>query len=120
MQVDMTQPIRDLLGKPALREGKPFLLRDACQESLLIPKEQDLPAKDKLSRFALALKLNEDLVNLTMEEIVKLKEMIGVMQGPLVYGRVCELLDEKRLKIVKEEQPGMPEMSNGMPERSLG
>lgn len=103
MQVDMTQPIRDLLGKPALREGKPFLLRDACQECLLIPKEQDLPAKDKLDRFTLALKLNEDIVNLKMEEIVELKKLAGVMQGPLVYGRVCELLDEKRLKLVKDE-----------------
>jgi hypothetical protein len=102
MLVDMTQPIRDLHNKPALRDGKPFLLRDACQEALLIPKEQDIAAVEKFNRFQLALKLNEDMPDLSFEQIVKLKEAVGSVQGPLVYGRVCELLEEKKLAVVKE------------------
>lgn len=103
MIVDVEQPILDLNNKPAIRDGKPFTLKDAAQESLLIPKEQDLAPKDKLDRFTLAMKLNSGRVDLTMEEIVKLKEVVGTVQGPLVYGRVVELLDEKRLKIVPME-----------------
>lgn len=110
MRVKMDQPILDLKGKVAIRDQIPFLLRDACQESLVLPhaSEPNLSVADKLQRFELAMKLNphvhddgtkDDEVDLTMEEIVKIKELVGIMQNALVVGRVHALFAEKKLKI---------------------
>jgi hypothetical protein len=45
--------------------------------------------------FQLSVKLYKDKeIDLTVDEAALIKERVRVTYGPLVYGRVCELLDK--------------------------
>jgi hypothetical protein len=98
MKVLLTKKIVDLDGEEIKGEkGEAFTLRDALISALMASYEveKDLPGKDKLERYNLALRVKRDEeINLTSEEIVLLKRLVGMAYGVLVVGQVYEELEK--------------------------
>jgi hypothetical protein len=63
-----------------------------------------MTAEDKNKAFNLSLKLFASKeVNITVTEAAMFKERVGKIYNPLVYGRICHLLDGESSEIEKEE-----------------
>lgn len=106
MLIDMEQIILDFQGNQIKRLDKPFTLRDACQEALAASyqDEGNLSGPEKFNRFNLGLKLSAAQVNLTIEEMSKIKELVGKAFGSIVVGRVYNFLETEGPKTVRPGQ----------------
>lgn len=97
MLIDFKKPILDLKSVPMKdSEGKPFLLGVACQEALTAAFQDEvaLLAAEKVKRFLLALKIEGALpVDISIEEAVEIKKLVGKAYGSLIVGRVYEIFD---------------------------
>jgi hypothetical protein len=98
MLIDFQRQLRDMNDEVMKLNGKDFLLVNACQEALLatFPDEQGLGGKEKVERFLLAMKITDGLlpVEISIEEAAQIKMLVGKAYGPLVVGRVWEVLDK--------------------------
>jgi hypothetical protein len=83
--------VKDAMGA-TLRPARDFTLRKACIDALL---QADAPSgEEKLTRFKLAMRIQHDNEpDLSQEEIVKIKQCIGLTYGGIVVGRAYEILD---------------------------
>lgn len=90
MQIDGVRP----LLKPNSTET--FCLKDAAIEALLIP-EDGQTGEEKAKRYLMATRIyaNPENVDLTIEEIAKIKQVIGKCYGALVVGQAWEMLEGK-------------------------
>lgn len=95
--IDFKTPIRQLDGKtiPISNEDKtPLTLGKACEDALIATLPGDSPTMDeKGNRFRLALKIHKGTDALSSEDVTLIKKVVGMAYGPLVVGRVIELLD---------------------------
>jgi hypothetical protein len=101
MRIKITDPVLDYAKegapKPVETPDGPLTFRAVFDQALnsSAPNEA-IPAEKKSKQFALTLKLyasNE--VDLTVDGAALVKERVGIIYtSPLVYGRVCELLDK--------------------------
>jgi hypothetical protein len=93
MKVDFSKPILTLEGKPD--EAKTTLGNLACIAlTTMLPEDKDMPAEEKVNRFKLAMTVAKGKVqDLSAEDMVLLKKLIGKMFGPLAVGRAYEILD---------------------------
>lgn len=87
-----------LFGEPGpiLRPERDFTLRKACTEALqalnLTGDTQD--GEERYKRYLLAVKImSNDSPDLSIDEIAKLKRLIGLAFGAVVVGRAYEILD---------------------------
>lgn len=75
----------------------PATIRGVCIEALLVSytDEVNLTGEEKLARWLLAtkLKVTSKEVELTVEEIAKIKKLVGKAFGPLVVGQVWATLE---------------------------
>lgn len=102
MKIDATQPIKDYKNENVVQgENKEVL---TFREVFLIalnnvdPNEKLQPEK-KSRMFGLAVKIcATEEVDLKVDEAALLKERCAIICAPLVYGRVCELLDGAKVK----------------------
>lgn len=98
MKYNLNVSLLGLNNKPALdQENNQIIVKDLCSNALIAQKqgvEED--GKKKLEKFNLALRLSQskEEIDLTAEEVVTIKESVGMFNGPLPYGRVCEILDK--------------------------
>jgi len=79
-----------------IRTVRPLTLKDACINALLsTPQdERNLTGVKKFIRYSLATKIsNDENVELTNEEIVEIKALVGKMYATVVVGRVYEILE---------------------------
>lgn len=73
---------------PALTLGK------VCEDALIANIPGDTPNEaEKARRFWLALKVHAGDKELSADEVSLVKKVVGLAYGPLVVGRVIELLD---------------------------
>lgn len=96
MLLNVSQSLTDFDGEVLEDNGKPFLLRTACVNALMTTLEEDKnqPGEDKLTAYVLAKRLHEeDELDLTPEELTKLKDRVGKCFGPAVVGPVFQLLN---------------------------
>ena len=88
---------KNLMGQDILVDGPPFTLRTVCQNALVAvyQDEQQLSGEDKLSRWELAVKIKKavDPCELTTEEVVLVKKLIGKAYGPVISGQAWEMLE---------------------------
>lgn len=108
MKVPVLTILHDLEGLPlrdakvvdsegkTLRPERDFTLRKACTEALqannLVGDAPD--GEERFKRFQLAIKImTNDEPDLSADEIVKLKKLIGLAFGSVVVGRAYTLLD---------------------------
>lgn len=108
MKINFDSTITDLDGKPVevlpavIRDGavvtpaEILTLKGVALNALMaaLPEEQHLAGDEKVSRFALAMRVNKGgEQDITPEEAGKIKMLVGKCYAPLVVGRAYELLN---------------------------
>jgi len=98
MKIDFSQVIMTLEGVPMKgAQGVEFTLRSACVVALdaITEEAKQVDAKEKYRRGALAARIyrTKEPINLSAEEIVLLKELVGKLFGPRVVHEVWNVLD---------------------------
>lgn len=97
MKLDFTQEIKDLDGKP-IKDAKDvsLTLKAVAINALLTQLEGENPSgEEKAKSYALALKINDGVTEVSIDEAARLKAAIGKLYTPLVVGRAFELLEGK-------------------------
>ena len=99
MKINFNQPIKNIQG-----EGiKDLTLKTVSVESLLatFDDERSLLGEEKAKRYLLATRIyaNPEDIDLTVEEISKIKQLIGKGYGPLVVGQAWEILEGREKEI---------------------
>lgn len=87
--IDGTAPIKD-------EAGKDFTLGSAVLVALLasFPDDREISGTQKASRFKLALRVEKGgCLEVTSDEVVEMKKVVGKAYAPLVVGRAYEVLD---------------------------
>jgi len=109
MKINVTQQLTELDGTPmvtgrqicqvcgsVIGESEPMTIRLAATRALTAQyrDELDLAGEEKVARFHLALRLTDETEpDLKAEDIVLIKSVVGKMYGPVVVGRVWNILD---------------------------
>jgi len=78
-------------------ENKAVTLGTVCVNALLSTAQSDTtPGQEKAARYKLAMKIHGEAgdVDVTAEDISRMKDLCGKIYGPLVVGRVWELLEQ--------------------------
>ncbi|HID31302.1 MAG TPA: hypothetical protein EYP19_15065 [Desulfobacterales bacterium] len=98
MKVNMGTKLQTLDGKPLIDQGKPVLLKDAIIAALLsTPQSDKLDAAEKVARYELALKCNvQESIDLTIEDVAKIKKLVGELHSILVVGQISHILEGKQ------------------------
>lgn len=95
MKINTNIALLDYENSPVLNEEKqPVFLRPLIAVALnnIDPSKVDSIKKGNL--FGISVRLfADDEIELSVEEAALLKEFCGLSCTPLVYGRICELLE---------------------------
>jgi len=109
VEPNRTEP--DENGKEKVVKGKELTLKIVCGNALTVPtaNEKDLAVEKKLMRGDLAMTIYKEKgkVNLSAEEIVELKKVIGNFYGPLIIAQAFKVLDPP-----KKERSKIPGKKN--------
>ena len=99
---DFTAPITDLQGKVVKGDdGQLFTYKSVIGAALFAINVQNPPsAQEKYERFKLSVKIESATatggqVDLTTEDMTRIKDCVGFAYGPLVVGRVYDWLEDK-------------------------
>ena len=100
MKIDVTQKIKGIDGRKALPNSetmKDLTLKDVCINSILAPEEKQKDSKKKYTDYEIFVKLRDAKkeVELSAEEISRIKEKGAVVLGVLVMGQVFDMLENK-------------------------
>jgi len=96
MKIKMDQKILttegDVIKNP--NNGQEMTLRSISIDALLFPVEKDTP-KEKNDKYDLYKKVNvaSKIIDFTIEEVAKLKKLIGELKPQLVMGQAWEMLE---------------------------
>lgn len=110
MKIDFSKNILDLDGNPAMSQEppktpdekptlKPIKLKDLALNSLgsVHHDEHGITGEEKATRFALMMRIyatkDGEELELTPEEVTKIKQLVGKMFPPLHVGRAYEILN---------------------------
>jgi hypothetical protein len=102
MKIDFTTPLLDLYDTPLkLDEKTDLTLATAACEALLstYQGEDNLGGNEKADRWALAITIKRATapVEVTSENIIKLKDLIGKRFPAMVVGQAFELLEGRKV-----------------------
>lgn len=95
MRINVTQTITGYEGEE-LKEGEKAITYRAVFYQALNAQlpDETLTAEQKAQIYQLTTKLfKSNDVNIGVTEAALIKERVGKAYGPLIYGRVCDLLD---------------------------
>ena len=100
MKIDISQKIKSIDGIKALSNIDTKLdltLKDVCMNSVLAPDEKQKDAKKKYADYEIYVKLRDAKkeVDLSSEEISRIKERGVPVLGVLVFGQVHDYLEQK-------------------------
>ena len=87
---------KDRNGETIKEGDEPFTFRNLAIRAIdmVIPEDQNMSIADKLLFDKLARKIMlNDAIDLTSQEVTKLKDRIGKVFPPLIVGQAIELLD---------------------------
>ena len=94
MKINFNQPIKSLQGEAI----KDLTLKVVSTEALLAPfdDERSLGGEEKAKRYLLATRVYaNDELDLTVEEVAKIKQLIGKGYGVLVVGQAWDMLERQ-------------------------
>ena len=95
MKINFNQPIKNITGE----DIKDLTLKSISVEALLatFPDEQSLSGEEKAKRYVLATRIyaNPEGLEWTVEEVAKVKGLIGKGYGPLIVGQAWDMLEGK-------------------------
>lgn len=104
LATDFTKPILDLKGQPVTTDGKkdspPVTAAEVSVNALLAsyPDETSLAGTEKARRFQIALKIQDSGAKdpgLLPDDVAMIDKLVAKLYGPLVVGRMRELLAVK-------------------------
>jgi len=100
MKINITQKIKAPDGIKALQNSetqKDLTLGDVCINSILAPEEKQSDAKKKYTDYEIFVKLRDAKkeIELSAEEISRIKEKGALVLGVLVMGQVFDMLEKK-------------------------
>ena len=103
MKIDILQKIIGVDGIKALpntETKRDLTLKDICINSILAQEEKQKDGKEKYTDFEIFIKLRDAKkeVELSSEEISRIKEKGNLVLGVLVYGQLCDYLEKKERK----------------------
>ena len=110
MKITTNQVLKDYEGKDIIEESakgekRTITIRDVFSVALNTQtKDEVITAEEKAKVFQISTKLytgNE--VDLTVDQLSLIKERVGKIYNPLVYGRVCELIDGQPTEVVDKQ-----------------
>lgn len=97
MDIDFSQALHDLSGKPVNDGEKELTLKTVCVNALLSlhNDEHNLRGEEKVTRYELAKKIYESKtpINVSSESIVLLKQLVAKSYGPLIVGQIWNMLE---------------------------
>ena len=103
MKIDFDTPILDLTGTPLMEKtlvngepkDVPITIGSITAGSLLtpLPADQNMSGKDKADLFNLALRVYKGVVDLSIEDVAKIKDRVGKTHNNLAVGRVWQILE---------------------------
>lgn len=96
MKLNLNKHIKDLDGKIIEKVTAKNLIRDALIN--LSEEDKNMSGDAKYTQFSLALRITEagdGEVELSSEEITKIKALVGRMFYPLIVGRLFDILEGK-------------------------
>jgi len=97
---NVTQKLYDLHGKVLLEDDgeTPITARKILEVALITRGQRETSsAEEQIEKFNLAVRVTtEDQLDLTSEEVVKLKKWIAARSAPLVTGQMALLLEGKK------------------------
>lgn len=99
MKINVLQPLNDYEGSPLMENKKPVLLRSVIISALnYTQKDGKQPTADeKMELYQLSVKVwTMDEVELSAEQIAKIKTNTAEMFAPLVAGQACLILEGKK------------------------
>jgi hypothetical protein len=127
MRLNVKQHVLDYEGKPLMTNitnsdgsvvldddnrpiQEPELLRNYLAVALnnAAQGEETFTPEQKAKIYELTTKLyKKKEIDLTLDDRAFLKERVGKVYGPLIYGRICEILEEKEPEVPEEadEEP---------------
>ena len=98
MKINFDQELKTLDDQPIISESKGVTLKSAAVNALLAiyPDEQNLSGEEKAKRYVLATRIyanSGDKPDLSLEDIVLIKKLIGKAYGPLIVGQSFQILE---------------------------
>lgn len=98
MKIDVTQTLKDYRGKPIKERKIAIQLRNVISLAVNFSDQKHiLTAEQKNKAFQISVKVwgKNKRPNLTVDDLAFIKERVGLVYSPLIYGRVCEIFDGK-------------------------
>lgn len=98
MKIDFNVVLKNFDGEEIKNpKGESATLKSVAIEALLavFQDEQSLSGEEKVKRWNLALKLYNNVDDISVDEIVLIKSLVGKAYGALVVGQVWQLLENK-------------------------
>jgi len=99
MKINLDQTFKTLNGVEIKdEEGKGIKLLTICQNALISAgdQQQKESGEEKAKRYQLAIKLaNGGEIELTAEDIAKIKKLIGESYAPIIVGQAYDMLEGK-------------------------
>lgn len=96
MKKNLNVELLDFKGKPVTEKDKKIIIKDVVINALMsVDPQKNIDGTEKFNRYKLAQKIDTKPENceLSSEDIVKIKEVVGQGYGPLVVGFVFNLLE---------------------------
>jgi hypothetical protein len=99
MRINLNNPIREYDGKPIIPQGEseqsPLTFFDVFAIALnTSQKGEMLTAEMKNKMYQITTKIYKDKnPNFTPDQLLLIKERVGMIYSPLIYGRVCAVID---------------------------
>lgn len=106
MRINVTAAIKNYEGEIIKKDDKPFTVRDALIIALNSQMEKDIiTAEDKAKIYQLSIRIYAGKeVDLTLDDRSFIKKRADKFLSPLVYGRICDILEDKPLEAQKVEK----------------
>lgn len=104
MEIKLNQPIPNFEDEPIKQGDKEVTYGTIIRNILGAPSEKDNGDK-KMKKYKLGLKCVADVVDLDLDERKLIKDLADeVGLNPLIYGRICELMEESNGTPPKNEE----------------
>jgi len=96
MKLCLDNPVLDLRGEPITKNDQDWSIKEAISDALMQQYDTEKLTGDmKLARYSLAMEIykSNGEISLKAEQIVMIKEVSCLAYMPMIYGRICDLVD---------------------------
>jgi len=104
MKYALHAPLLNIDGKTPLKDGAGTVLTFKSISTLVLVQAPDKTGEEKYATFALAVKIESEgseWVELNVEEVSRLKRLVGELMPPVVVGRMFDMLEQKSLEQIE-------------------